>query len=161
MNKYKIPAANVIRHYDVSSKNCPAPFVDHPEQWSSFKSKLTPTAEIIKKIYRVADRYQNGKYINQIGAFVILDNAKKCCDVNKGTSVFDDKGNKIYPTAFQSYCVVVDTPVLNVREKPNTSSKIVTQVKKNEVYTIIEEIGGWGRLKSKVGYICLDYTKKL
>jgi uncharacterized protein YgiM (DUF1202 family) len=57
--------------------------------------------------------------------------------------------------------VVVDTPVLNVREEPNTSSKIITQVKHNEVYTIIEEIGCWGRLKSKVGYICLDYTQKL
>ena len=75
--------------------------------------------------------------------------------------MFDVKGNKIYPTTFQPYCVVVDTPVLNVREKPNTSSKIVTQVKSNEVYTIIEEVGNWGRLKSKVGYICLDYTKKL
>lgn len=161
MKKYKIPAANVIRHYDVVKKNCPAPFVEHPEQWNDFKSKLTPTTEIIKNIYRVAKEYTNGKYIGQIGAFVILDNAKKCCDVNKGTSVFDVKGNKVYPTTFQPYCVVVDTPVLNVREKPNTSSKIVTQVKSNEVYTIIEKTGNWGRLKSKIGYICLDYTKKL
>lgn len=161
MQKYKIPASNVIRHYDVVKKNCPAPFVEHPEQWNDFKAKLTPTAEIIKNIYRVAEEYKDGKYIKQKGAFVILDNAKKCCDVNKGTSVFDIKGNKVYPTTFQPYCVVVDTPVLNVREKPNTSSKIVTQVKNNEVYTIIGEIGNWGRLKSKIGYICLDYTKRL
>jgi hypothetical protein len=158
MKKYKIPATNVIRHFDVVSKNCPAPFVEHPEQWTEFKSKLTL---VPRGLYRVAEECKNGKYVNQKGAFAILDNAKRCCDLNKGTSVFDADGNKVYPKAFQPYCVVVDTPVLNVREKPNTSSKIVTQVKSNEVYTIIEEIGNWGRLKSKVGYICLDYTKKL
>jgi N-acetylmuramoyl-L-alanine amidase len=48
-----------------------------------------------------------------------------------------------------------------VRERPGTQYPIVTQVKKNDIYTIVEESGNWGRLKSGAGWICLDHTKKL
>ena len=41
MQEYGIPAQNVIRHYDVCWKNCPAPWVEHPEQWESFKRRIT------------------------------------------------------------------------------------------------------------------------
>ena len=159
MQKYKIPAANVIRHRDVTGKNCPAPFVEHPEQWQEFKSKIANKPTTIKNIYRVAEKYINGKYVNQKGAFAILNNAKKCCDVNKGTSVFDKDGKKIYPT--EHYRVVVNTDVLNVRLGPGTNYDIVTQVHKDDVYTIVGESGNWGKLLSGAGYICLDYTQKL
>ena len=43
MSRYKIPASNVIRHYDVTHKNCPAPFVSNHTRWDRFKSKLTNT----------------------------------------------------------------------------------------------------------------------
>lgn len=41
MKKYNIPADNVVRHYDVTRKNCPAPFVANPIRWDNFKAKLT------------------------------------------------------------------------------------------------------------------------
>ena len=41
MEKYNVSINNVIRHYDVTHKMCPEPFVKHPEQWESFKSRLT------------------------------------------------------------------------------------------------------------------------
>lgn len=41
MAKYNIPAANVIRHYDVSGKICPEPYVNNTAAWNAFKSKLT------------------------------------------------------------------------------------------------------------------------
>ena len=41
MQEYNIPISNVIRHYDVCWKNCPAPWVEHPEQWTAFKKRLT------------------------------------------------------------------------------------------------------------------------
>ena len=41
MDKYNIPITNVLRHYDVWDKQCPAPFVKHPEQWENFKKRLT------------------------------------------------------------------------------------------------------------------------
>ena len=40
MDKYKIPLENVIRHFDVTGKNCPEPFVRNEEQWNTFKKSL-------------------------------------------------------------------------------------------------------------------------
>jgi uncharacterized protein YgiM (DUF1202 family) len=60
---------------------------------------------------------------------------------------------------FKIHKVKINTDVLNVRVKPNASAPIVTQVKKGEIYTIIEEKDGWGKLKSGAGWIKLSYTK--
>jgi len=40
MRKYNISLNNVIRHYDVWDKCCPAPYVNHPELWVRFKDRL-------------------------------------------------------------------------------------------------------------------------
>ena len=40
MAEYGIPAANVVRHYDVTHKKCPAPFVDDAAAWAEFKKAL-------------------------------------------------------------------------------------------------------------------------
>ena len=40
MKKYNIKIENVVRHYDVTRKNCPAPFVKDEERWENFKKKL-------------------------------------------------------------------------------------------------------------------------
>ena len=41
MGKHNIPAENVIRHYDVTGKICPAMMIrDYPNLWSEFKSSL-------------------------------------------------------------------------------------------------------------------------
>ena len=47
MAKYKIPAENVIRHYDVTGKKCPEPFVRRPEQWADFKAALKKEEKIV------------------------------------------------------------------------------------------------------------------
>ena len=39
MEKYNIPIERVIRHYDVTGKNCPAPYVDESE-WERFKNRI-------------------------------------------------------------------------------------------------------------------------
>ena len=41
MTKYNIPITNVYRHYDVSGKICPEPFVRDLAQWQKFKARLT------------------------------------------------------------------------------------------------------------------------
>lgn len=43
MAKYHIPVENVIRHYDVTGKICPAPFVYNNQKrtWDGFKRRLT------------------------------------------------------------------------------------------------------------------------
>lgn len=45
MSRYNIPANRVIRHYDVTGKTCPAPFVYREDQWKKFKELLTKKEE--------------------------------------------------------------------------------------------------------------------
>ncbi len=40
MAKYDVSIENVIRHYDVTHKNCPAPFVENVMAWGNFKDML-------------------------------------------------------------------------------------------------------------------------
>lgn len=40
MKKYNIPINNVVRHYDVTHKNCPAPMVSDKNRWDNFKKML-------------------------------------------------------------------------------------------------------------------------
>ena len=39
MKKHNIPIERVIRHYDVTGKNCPAPYINETE-WKKFKDRL-------------------------------------------------------------------------------------------------------------------------
>ena len=43
MEYYELDAAQVIRHYDVTGKECPRYFVQQPEAWELFLNELTPT----------------------------------------------------------------------------------------------------------------------
>ena len=62
---------------------------------------------------------------------------------------------------FKSYAVRVTASALNVRKGPGTKYAIATTIRDKGVYTIVEESGDWGKLKSGAGWICLDYTKKI
>ena len=48
-----------------------------------------------KRLYRVRKTWADSK--SQIGAYSILENAKKTCDQHKGYSVFDENGKVVYP----------------------------------------------------------------
>lgn len=63
--------------------------------------------------------------------------------------------------ADSSFKVKVTASALNVRKGVGTGYGISTVVHKNEVYTIVETQGNWGKLKSGAGWICLDYTKRV
>jgi N-acetylmuramoyl-L-alanine amidase CwlA len=107
MKKYNIPASNVIRHYDVTGKMCPEPYVRDSAAWNTFKASLTAT------------------------------------------------------TAASGYKVKVTADTLNVRQGAGVGYKVTTTVGKGEVYTIVQEQNGWGKLKSGAGWISLKYTKKV
>lgn len=63
--------------------------------------------------------------------------------------------------ASATYRVKVTDDALNIRSGPGTGYKIVDCIKDHGVYTITKVNNGWGFLKSKVGWICLKYTKKV
>jgi len=59
------------------------------------------------------------------------------------------------------YLVRITADVLNVRADAGTNFKINTSVGKGQVYTIVDEKNGWGKLKSGAGWIFLGYTTKI
>lgn len=45
MQRYGIDTDHVLRHYDVTGKRCPMPWVDDPAQWDAFKAMLTTNTD--------------------------------------------------------------------------------------------------------------------
>ena len=122
--------------------------------------------------YRVRKTWADAK--SQKGAFKILENAKKCADANPGYSVFYVNGVNIYTPKTTTPAVSVAVPFLvrititdlNIRKGPGTDYDR-TQFIPVGVYTIVEvksgkgSTAGWGRLKSGVGWISLDYCTRI
>lgn len=65
------------------------------------------------------------------------------------------------PAEFNSYKVKVAVNALNVRNGAGTKYKVNAVVYRNEVYTIVDEKNGFGKLKSGKGWIALMHTTKL
>jgi N-acetylmuramoyl-L-alanine amidase len=64
MDKYSVPIANVIRHYDVCGKNCPEPWVRVSNEWTDFKKRLTTTTATTKveeKTFKFVEATVSGK----------------------------------------------------------------------------------------------------
>ena len=111
----------VLRHYDITHKNCPAQMVSDEKEWKAFK-------EDVKNILTTGS-------------------------INKEVATKEQK--------LEPYLVKITASVLNVRKGAGTNTAVVTSVKKDEVFTIVEEKNGWGKLKSGAGWISLAYTKKV
>lgn len=62
-----------------------------------------------------------------------------------------------------SFVVKILVDSLNVRKGPGTSYAVVTAVKKDQAFTIVEVNGSWGKLKSGVGWINIsaNYVKRV
>lgn len=60
-----------------------------------------------------------------------------------------------------SFLVRVNVSALNVRAKPSLESKVTHVIRDRGVYTIVDTDGSWGKLKSGLGWIHLDYVMKV
>ena len=47
MARCNVPLERVLRHYDVTGKNCPLPMVENPSLWEDFKTKLKGADEML------------------------------------------------------------------------------------------------------------------
>ena len=122
------------------------------------------------KWYRIRKTWADSR--TQKGAYKILDNAKKCADQNPGYKVFNVDGNVVYePKAAElevrvPFLVKVSISDLNIRSGAGTNFARV-QFCPLGVYTIMEvksgqgSKAGWGRLKSGIGWISLDFVKRV
>ena len=94
---------------------------------------------------------------NDLGAELI---ANAIVEGITGQVVQEKPVDKPIQPSTTSYTVKVTADVLNVRAGAGTNYNVNTQVRKGEVYTIVGESNGWGKLKSGVGWISLKYTSK-
>ena len=72
MDKYGVPVENVLRHYDVTGKRCPAPWVDNPAEWMEFKKMLEEDDDMS---YEQFEQYMN-RYLTERNAKPADDWAK-------------------------------------------------------------------------------------
>ena len=63
-----------------------------------------PVITEVKELYRIRKDWADAK--SQKGAYKVLSNARKCADANPGYSVFDSKGNRVYPEEYRVHTVV-------------------------------------------------------
>jgi N-acetyl-anhydromuramyl-L-alanine amidase AmpD len=70
MQKYNIDAAHVVRHYDVTRKQCPAPFVVNWKRWEMFKSRLIESEALnmtqYEELKKEIEKLQNPMIYNYI-----------------------------------------------------------------------------------------------
>lgn len=88
-----------------------------------------------------------------------IDSAKPTTSSTKPKQTTAKATTSSKPAA-SSYTVRITVGALNVRAGAGTKYPINTVVYRNEVYTIVEEKNGWGKLKSGAGWIALEYTIK-
>ena len=68
MKKYNIPIENVVRHYDITRKPCPAPFVSNSIAWNNFKNSLKENDYMkVKRIVEVNGVKKELEAINDNG----------------------------------------------------------------------------------------------
>ena len=173
----------VKKHQDFSNKYCPHRTLD--KGWNGFiqmiKSYLNDIPVTSSLGFKVGDQvrvkasattYATGQAIASFVKYSTYEvtkvNGNKLLlskivswvndvDVEK---VSEDTQTSVATT--QSFLVEIICDELNIRQKADFNSKVVGTVKRGEVYTIIKEENGLGKLKSGIGYISLNtkYVKR-
>lgn len=97
VQKYNIPLHKVVRHYDVTHKNCPAPYVEDAKAWEIFKIRLqeminmadmpdvslNEKIEKIKQIMNIDDNTIQYDKFYKYGIEYIDKQYKVCVDAEK------------------------------------------------------------------------------
>ena len=134
MDKYGISADHVIRHYDVTGKICPNPYVKNNNfktswTWTQFKNNLA--------------QYRKDKTIT-------LPAGQSAVPAQQ--DVTPTPATSAYPTTPFPVTVIIDN--LNMRQGPGTSYATNGYTGLG-IFNIVEIQGDWGKLKSGSGWIYL------
>ena len=89
------------------------------------------------------------------------DRKKRLQAAGYNYSAIQAEVNKLAGGGSKGYKVQVTASALNVRSGAGTNYKVVKVVRKGQVYTIVSEKSGWGKLSDGSGWISLSYTKKV
>lgn len=175
----------VKKHQDFSNKYCPHRTLD--KGWASFVNMIkdylnelnkpvqsTQSSSISVgdkvKVKTTATHYVTGQ---SMASFVkgstyevtrIDGNKLLLSDIVSWVWDYDvDKvGSTTQSNSDNSFLVEIICDELNIRQQADFNSKVVGTVKKGDVFTIVEEKNGLGKLKSGVGYISMNtkYVKR-
>ena len=165
----------VKKHQDFRNKYCPHRTLD--KGWNGFiqmiKSYLNDIPVTSSSGFRVGDKvrvkesatqYATGQALAWFVKGSIYEVTKVAGDKLLLSDIIswvwiDDvekvSANTVIPKSYP-FLVEIICDELNIRQKADFNSKIVGTVKRGEVYTIIQEENGLGKLKSGAGYISLN-----
>lgn len=169
----QVDKQNMTVHRWFANKSCPGDYLYnlHGQIAKEVNAQLGSGASSTgkKTLYRVRKTWKDVK--SQKGVFNDLSNAKKCADKNKGYSVFDENGKAVYTSkttnTTSSFKVQISISDLNIRKGLGTNYAATGKFTGKRVFTIVEtkqgtgSAKGWGKLKSGVGWIALDYATKI
>ena len=146
------------------------------ERWKLTQYDVAGEASDVVKYYRVRKSWEDAA--SQLGAYTVLANAKAMADKHLGYEVYDWNGELVYPKVAEGtaggmtnadcpFMVKVSIPDLNIRKGAGTNTAKTGICTGVGVFTIMEvregkgSDTGWGRLKSGIGWISLDFTSRV
>lgn len=91
MKTYGLDSSRVLRHYDVTGKSCPAPWVDNPAEWMDFKKMLEGDDDMS---YEQFEQYMD-RYLSERNAKPADDWAKPYIQDAIDAGVMTDVGGTI------------------------------------------------------------------
>ena len=172
-------ADKVKKHQDFSNKYCPHRTLD--KGWASFVNMIkdylnelnkpvqsTQSSSISVgdkvKVKATATHYATGQsmasFVKGSAYEVTKVDGNKLLLSDIVSWVWDYDVDKVESTtqssSDNSFLVEIICDELNIRQQADFNSKVVGTVKKGEVFTIIGEENGLGKLKSGAGYISLN-----
>lgn len=126
----------------------------------------TGKTETVTQWYRVRKSWADSK--SQVGAYKVLSNAKAKAD-ETGLNVYDSSGKRVYTPAGSGdgtpFMVRVTIKDLNIRKGPGYKTYKSVGYCPVGTYTIAETKAAegytWGRLKSGIGWIALEYAQRV
>ena len=171
--KYNIPIDRVVRHYDVTHKNCPAPFVRDVSRWNDFKNRLSNmlNGEVVVPSQPTENNTMNKvMYVTANSGLNVRSGAGTNYAIVGGLS----KGTKVtvyemsngwarigsgqwvsaqyltdstQPAQTKTMYVSANSG-LNVRTGKGTNYRIIKALPKGTKVTVYEESNGWSRIGS-------------
>ena len=147
LKKYKLTVDDLIRHYDVTQKQCPLHWC--PTKYQS-ESVATARWNRFKQDVQIV---MNGGKVTRNNTVDITEASVK----NTKPATSTPNSNVSVSTSLPYKVKVIDKTGLNVRKGAGVNNPIVTTIKYGEVYTIVDEVkvgsAIWGKLKSGAGFI--------
>lgn len=172
---------NLTRHDMFANTVCPGPYLGSKFPYiaaevnkrlvaqtpppSSFLVKVTADALNIRSGPGVANRITGT--IKDKGTYTIVDTKADWGKLKSGVGWIHLGYTKRLnpsppaPKPTSNYLVKVTANKLNIRGGPGTNYKLQGAITDKGTYTIVDTQGRWGKLKSGVGWIYLNYTKKI